>query len=189
MGFPLVTILVTIIINTNFWVNNTLDLWQDFVVVLIIYWTILKHPRIIDFNITLNKSIKFSNANKCKKTIVAPKRMQLYKNMLQFTNMDRSWFVFWTFTRIICYINYLILSFFVHLYTFEGNGNPQHSCQIPMDLNLYPPLEEKKLIGVNAKSQLKVGYWASRNGLHDDKIYKTIIKMFIPKCLSNLPQP
>jgi hypothetical protein len=66
---------------------------------------------------------------------------------------------------------------------------PIHSCQIPMDLYLYPPLGKKKLMGVDAKLQLKVGYWASRNGLHDDNIYKRIIKMFIPKSLSNLPQP
>jgi hypothetical protein len=83
--------------------------------------------------------------------------------------------------------NFELLCSFVN--TFETKGNPQHSCQIPMDLNLYPPLGKKKLMGVDAKLQLKVGYWASRNGLHDDKTYGTIIKMFIPKSLSNLPQP
>ncbi len=41
-----------------------------------------------------------------------------------------------------------------------------------MDLNLYPPLGKKELMGVDAKLQFKVGYWASRNGFHDDKIYR-----------------
>jgi hypothetical protein len=50
-------------------------------------------------------------------------------------------------------------------------------------------LGKKELMGVDVKLQLTVGYWASRNGLHDDKIYRTIIKMFIPKSMSNLPQP
>ncbi len=122
-------------------------------------------------------------------TNVAPKRMQLYKNML-FTNMDQSWFCFLNFHKsylLSKLFNFEILCSFVN--TFKGNGNPQHSCQIPMDLNLYPPLGKKELMGVDVKLQLTVGYWASRNGLHDDKIYRTIIKMFIPKSMSNLPQP
>jgi hypothetical protein len=45
-----------------------------------------------------------------------------------------------------------------------------------------------KLKSVNAKFQVEVAYWASRNGLQDYKIYGTIIKMSIPKFFNSLPQ-
>jgi len=46
---------------------------------------------------------------------------------------------------------------------FKGSG--QHSCKTPIDLDLYPPIDQNELVGVNSKYKLKVGYWASNNGL------------------------
>ncbi len=46
-----------------------------------------------------------------------------------------------------------------------SRGSAQHSCKTPIDLDLYPHIEQNELAGVNSKYKLKVGYWASSNGL------------------------
>ncbi len=86
------------------------------------------------------------------------------------------------------YVCYLVLNFF---YSFVRmfKKNLRHSCQTPTNLDLYPPMEKNQLKRVNAKFQVEVGYWASRNGLQDYKMYGIIIKIFTPKFLNNLPQP
>jgi hypothetical protein len=35
---------------------------------------------------------------------------------------------------------------------------PKYSCRKPLDLDLYPPMEKKKLKNVDAEFQAKVGY-------------------------------
>jgi hypothetical protein len=49
-------------------------------------------------------------------------------------------------------------------------------------------MEKRQLKRVDAKFQVEVGYWPSKNGMYDYKIYGIIIKIFIPNFLSNPPQ-
>jgi hypothetical protein len=56
-------------------------------------------------------------------------------------------------------------------------------------IGFVPISRKKKLKNVNVKFHAKVGYWASTTYLKDYKIYGIMIKMFIPKSLSSLPQP
>jgi hypothetical protein len=53
-------------------------------------------------------------------------------------------------------------------------------------LEYYPSVEKKELKSIDEEFKAEVGYWASFNHLQDYKIYKTMIKMFCPKFLSNL---
>jgi hypothetical protein len=66
---------------------------------------------------------------------------------------------------------------------------PWHSCKTPLDLDLYPFVQKRKLKNVDAEFQVKVEYYMSINHLQDYKIYVTLTKMFISKFLSSLPQP
>ncbi len=44
-------------------------------------------------------------------------------------------------------------------------GNKQHSCITLVDLDLYRPIKYNELVKVDAKFNIDVEYWASRNGL------------------------
>jgi hypothetical protein len=65
---------------------------------------------------------------------------------------------------------------------------PEHYCQTPSNLDLYPSIAKEEMKSVDAKFQVKVRYWASTNHLEDYKIYGTKIKMFMLDFLNNLPQ-
>jgi hypothetical protein len=47
-------------------------------------------------------------------------------------------------------------------------------------------MDQIEVLKVNAWFKAQVGYWATRNGLQDYKIYGTIIQMFILEYLNSL---
>jgi hypothetical protein len=54
------------------------------------------------------------------------------------------------------------------------------------DLNLYPIVGKKEMKSTNAKYQILVGHWTTRNHLQDYKIYATVICMFDKDFLNSL---
>jgi hypothetical protein len=61
--------------------------------------------------------------------------------------------------------------------------------QTPQNLDLYPIVEKKKDKSIDAKYQIQVGYWATRNHLQYYKIYVKVICMFDEDFFNNLLQP
>ncbi len=44
------------------------------------------------------------------------------------------------------------------------------SIKIPQDLDLYPIVDQRQMKVINVNYSVKVGYWASRNNMQEDKI-------------------
>ncbi len=49
-------------------------------------------------------------------------------------------------------------------------GVVKMSIRIPQDLDLYPIVDQRQMKVINVNYSVKVGYWASRNNMQEDKI-------------------
>lgn len=48
----------------------------------------------------------------------------------------------------------------------------------PRGLDLYLVVDQRQVKVIDAKYSVRVGYWASRNNVHEYKVYVTMIQMF-----------
>ncbi len=62
------------------------------------------------------------------------------------------------------------------------------ATRIPRDLHLYLVVDRTQMKMIDAKYNVKVGYWALRNNMQKYKIFATLIQMFDPNFMNNFQQ-
>jgi hypothetical protein len=62
------------------------------------------------------------------------------------------------------------------------------ATRTPKDLHLYPIVHQKQMKMIDAKYSLRMGYWASRNNVHEYKVYAIVIWMFDLDFVNDLRQ-
>jgi len=58
----------------------------------------------------------------------------------------------------------------------------------PRDLDLYLMMDQRQMKAIDVDYNVRVGYWALRNNMHEYKVYVTIIWMFDSNFVNNLWQ-
>jgi len=58
----------------------------------------------------------------------------------------------------------------------------------PMDLDLYLEVDQRQMKVIDVEYNVRVGYWTSRNNMHEYKAYATMIRMFHLNFMNNLKQ-
>ncbi len=61
-------------------------------------------------------------------------------------------------------------------------------ARTPLDLDMYPIIDQRQMKVIDAKYNVRVGYQASRNSVHEYKVYAIVIWMFDPDFVNNLKQ-
>jgi hypothetical protein len=58
--------------------------------------------------------------------------------------------------------------------------------KIPRDLDLYITMDQRQMKAIDVDYNVRVGYWALRNNMHEYKVHVTIIWMFDSNFVNNL---